>query len=163
VLLDASHVAQGGKDGAFRVVDLQSIGGTAAHKGGESQSVSNPGGGAMFTAPAVYRQTVGQTWVFAATGAGTAAWTYGSGRLTAAWSNGNSGTSPIVAGGLLFVFDPGGTLRIYDPATGNQVASLTCGGGHWNSPIVADGRIALPEGSANSHASSGILNIWRLP
>jgi len=163
VLLDATHVVQGGKDGAFRVVDLATVSGTTAHKGGEIQSVGNPGGGSMFTAPAVYHQSGGQTWVFAATGGGTAAWTYSAGRLTPAWSNGNSGTSPVVAGGLLFVYDPGGTLRIYDPATGNPVASLTSGGGHWNSPIVADGRIALPEGSANSHSSTGILNIWRLP
>ena len=38
---------------------------------------------------------------------------------------------------------------------------LPCGAGHWNSPIVADGRIALPEGNANSHRTDGILDIWR--
>jgi hypothetical protein len=64
---------------------------------------------------------------------------------------------------MLFVYDPGGTLRVYDAATGTKVADLPCGGGHWNSPIVADGRIALPEGSANSHSSTGVFNIWRLP
>jgi hypothetical protein len=63
---------------------------------------------------------------------------------------------------MLFVYDPGGsTLHVYDAATGTKVADLACGSGHWNSPIVADGRIALPEGSANSHSSSGILDIWR--
>jgi hypothetical protein len=162
VLLDATHVAQGGKDGTLRVLDLQTLSGTTAHKGGESQSVRTPSGNAMFTAPAVLRQS-STTWLFAADGNGTAAWTYSAGRLTAAWSNGNAGTSPVIAGGLLFVFDPGGTLRVYDPATGQSVANLPSGGGHWNSPIVADGRIALPEGSANSHSSNGILNIWRLP
>ncbi len=35
-------------------------------------------------------------------------------------------------------------------------------GGHWNSPIVVDGRIALPEGNSNDHSTSGILDIWRL-
>ena len=54
-------------------------------------------------------------------------------------------------------------FRVYQAATGNKIAELASGGGHWNSPIVADGRIALPEGSANSHSSSGIFNIWRLP
>jgi len=63
----------------------------------------------------------------------------------------------------VFVYDPGGALRVYEVATGNKIAELANGGGHWNSPIVADGRIALPEGSANSHSSSGIFNIWRLP
>jgi len=40
---------------------------------------------------------------------------------------------------------------------------LESGGGHWNSLIVVDGRIALPEGDANQHRTSGVLNIWRLP
>jgi len=52
---------------------------------------------------------------------------------------------------------------VYDPATGRELVKLECGGGHWNSPIVADGRIALPEGNSNDHAIRGIINIWRLP
>ena len=116
----------------------------------------------MFTALAVYRHA-GTVLLIGADGGGTAAWAYAGGRLTPAWSNGSRGTSPVVAGGLLFVYDPGGTLRVYDPGTGNSLATLTCGSGHWNSPIVADGRIALPEGNANSHSSSGVLDIWRLP
>jgi hypothetical protein len=43
------------------------------------------------------------------------------------------------------------------------VARLSAGSGHWNSPIVTDGRIALPEGNANDHSLSGVLNIYRLP
>jgi hypothetical protein len=84
------------------------------------------------------------------------------GRLKSLWSNGNAGTSPVVAGGLLYVYDPGGALRVYDPATGHLVATLDAGRGHWNSPIVVDGRIALPEGSANDHATSGVIDVWRL-
>ena len=155
-------VAQGGKDGTIRVLDLQALSGSTAHKGGESQTVGTPSGRQLFTSPAVLKQGA-TTWLFAADGGGTAAWTYSAGRLTAAWSNTNGGTSPVTAGGLLFVYDPGGSLRMYDPATGRAIATLPVGGGHWNSPIVADGRIALPEGSANNHATSGILNIWRLP
>src|SRR5439155_815003 len=45
---------------------------------------------------------------------------------------------------------------------GGRIAKLECGRGHWNSPIVVDGRIALPEGNSNDHATSGILDIWRL-
>lgn len=162
VILDATHIVQGGKDGFLRVLDLSTIGGTAAHKGGEVQSVRTPSGNQLFTAPVLWRQG-GTTWLFAADGGGTAAWTYSAGRLTAAWSNTFSGTSPVIAGGILFVYNPGGTLRAYDPTSGNKIADLLLGAGHWNSPIVADGRIALPEGSANSHSSTGILNIWRLP
>ncbi len=65
---------------------------------------------------------------------------------------------------LLFVYYPvSGGLRVYQANTGVQVADLPCGPGHWNSPIVADGRIALPEGNANAHQTSGVLDIWRLP
>ena len=67
-----------------------------------------------------------------------------------------------MAGGLLFVYDPGGSLRVYQPETGREVARLSAGGGHWNSPIVVDDMIALPEGSANSHETRGVLNIYRL-
>jgi hypothetical protein len=74
----------------------------------------------------------------------------------------HGGTSPVVADGLLFVYDPGGGLRIYEAASGRQLARLECGSGHWNSPIVADGRIALPEGNANRHRTDGVLNIWRV-
>lgn len=161
-LLDATHVAQAGKDGLIRIIDLQASSGSTAHRGGEVQSVGTPGGGAMFTALAVYRHN-GTVLLVGADGGGTAAWTFASGRLTPAWSNANRGTSPVVAGGLLYVYDPGGTLRVYDPMTGSPAGSLSGGSGHWNSPIVADGRIALPEGSANSHAASGVLDIWRLP
>jgi hypothetical protein len=77
--------------------------------------------------------------------------------------NGTGGTSPVVAGGLLWVYDPGGGLNVYAPAIGRLLATLPCGGGHWNSPIVVDGRIALAEGNANDHSTSGVLDIWRLP
>lgn len=161
-ILDATHVLQGGKDAYLRILDLQAIGGTAAHKGGEAQMVRTPSSSELLTAPAVLH-TSAATWVVAADGGGTAAWTYSAGHLTAAWSNTFAGTSPVVAGGILFVYDPGGTLRAYDPTTGTKLADLVNGRGHWNSPIVADGRIALPEGSANAHSGTGILNIWRLP
>ncbi len=162
VFLDASHVLQGGKDGSLRVLDLQSLGGTSSHRGGESQSVSTPSGSALFTAPAVWRQP-DAVWIFAADNGGTAAWTYRNGSLTKAWSASTAGTSPVVAGGMLFVYDPSGTLRAFDPTTGTSLGQLSAGGGHWNSPIVVDRRIALPQGNANSHTTNGTLNIWRLP
>jgi hypothetical protein len=69
----------------------------------------------------------------------------------------------LVADGLLFVYDPSGGLRIYDSAKGTLVTTLECGSGHWNSPIVVDGKITLPEGNANQHVSTGVLDIWTLP
>ena len=101
--------------------------------------------------------------MFAADNGGTAAWTFEGGKLVAKWKNDNGGTSPVVGGGLLYVYSPQGGLRVYDPAKGTQIANLECGGGHWNTPIAADGKIALPEGNANQHVSTGVLDIWSLP
>jgi len=101
--------------------------------------------------------------MFAADGGGTTAWTLAGTQLTQTWHNGNGGTSPVLADGLLYVYDPGGHLRVYDPTNGTQLAALDCGGGHWNSPIVVDGKVALPEGNANGHATKGVLNIYRAP
>ena len=162
VLLGGGYVAQGGKDGSIRLLQFGRTRGASPRRGGEVQVVSTPSGTDLFTAPAV-SHAGGKTWLFAADNRGTAAWTVNGGRLQQAWHNGNGGTSPVIAGGLLYVYDPGGSLRVYDPATGRQIAELHAAGGHWNSPIVVDGRIALPEGDANQHRTTGVLNIWRLP
>src|SRR5438034_3609181 len=98
--------------------------GTEPHRGGERQVVAS--GAARFTASAV-RRTRAATWLFAADNGGTAAWTLRDGELRPLWQNGHAGTSPVVAGGLLFVYDPegrAGGLRVYDPATGRQVGKL---------------------------------------
>jgi outer membrane protein assembly factor BamB len=159
VLLGNGLIAQGGKDSLIRLLRLDAIAGAAAHTGGELQTVSTPSRSDLFTAPAIWHER-SATWMFAADGGGTAAWTLRDGALSPMWSNSKAGTSPVLAGGLLYIYDPAGALRVYDPRNGREVASLPCGSGHWNSPIVVDGRIALPEGNANSHALSGVLNIW---
>jgi hypothetical protein len=163
VLLGGGLVLQGGKDGTLRLLDWSAMQGTAGHKGNELQVVQTPGSDRLFTAPAVLRGTTGVT-VFVADNSGTQAWALSANRLSSLWSNGHAGTSPVVADGLLYVYDPGGGgLRVYDAASGNLVTTLACGGGHWNSPIVVDGRIALPERNANDHLTSGVLDIWRVP
>lgn len=162
VLLSPGIVAQGGKDGLIRTLSTESMGGLAAHVGGELQIISTPSGGLLYTAPAVWVEN-GQTWMFAADSGATAAWTFNNGSLAKMWSNPKGGTSPVVAGGLLYVYNPQGGLYVYDPVSGTQLAQLESGSGHWNSPIVVDGRIALPEGNANEHATSGVVDIWTLP
>jgi outer membrane protein assembly factor BamB len=161
VLLGGGVVAQGGKDRRIRMLDWARMRGSAPHRGGdsESQEVSTPSGG-LFTAPAVFRREA-TTWLFAADFGGTAAWTFAGGRLRPIWHNDNGGTSPVVAGRLLYVYDPGGDLRVYEPETGREVARLRCGGGHWNSPIVVDGMVVVPEGNANDHRTTGVVNIFR--
>ncbi|HEX4323122.1 MAG TPA: PQQ-binding-like beta-propeller repeat protein [Gaiellaceae bacterium] len=163
VYLTPKVVAQGGKDGKIRLLSLARLRGTKPHRGREQQIVSTPSGTDLFTAPAVWRSGK-RVWLIAADGGATQAWSLRSGRLHSAWRVANGGTSPVIAGGLLWVYDPGGGgLRVYRPASGKLVATLPAGSGHWNSPIVADGRVALPEGDANDHATNGVLDIWRLP
>jgi hypothetical protein len=152
-VLLGEFVAQGGKDGLIRLIDWQHARAGLPRRGGEVQSVRTPSGGAMFTSPAVWRQD-GVTWIFAADGSATSAWKFTDHRLVPAWKNKRAGTSPVVAGGLLYVYDPGGKLRVYQPESGADVATLECGSGHWNTPIIADGRITLPDGA-------GGMVVWR--
>ena len=160
VFLGSGYLAQGGKDGKIRLLRLSKLS-PAGRTGGELQTISTPGATDLFTAPAVWHAD-GHTWFFVADNAGLAAWTLGGGRLHPAWSTRTPGTSPVVAGGLLYVYDPNGGLGIYLPRSGKKLKTLAAAGGHWNSAIVADGRIALPEGDANQHALSGVLDIYRL-
>ena len=158
-LLGGGFIAQGGKDGTIKLLDTTLMRGSTPHRGGERQSVSTPTGARLFTALTVMHAP-NETWLFAADNGGTAAWTFRDGKLAPAWENRNGGTTPVVAGGLLYVYDPRGGLRVYEPSTGKLITTLACEAGHWNSPIVVDGRIALPEGNANDHASTGYLDIW---
>jgi outer membrane protein assembly factor BamB len=67
----------------------------------------------------------------------------------------------VIAGGLLWVYDPsGGGLNVYR-TSGKLVRNLPAPSGHWNSPIVAGGRVYLPSGNSNDHATDGELSIYR--
>jgi outer membrane protein assembly factor BamB len=149
---------QGGKDGKLRLLNLRRLPGPGPRTGGELQTVPTPGGTLMFSEPAVWKGK----WVFVSTSAGTEAWLLRSGRLHRVWSNGRGGTSPIVAGGLLYVAGDG-AVNVYVPTSGRLLRSLPTGSIHWQSPIVADGRLAVAEGNANDHATTGVLDIYRLP
>jgi outer membrane protein assembly factor BamB len=161
-ILPGRLAVQGGKDARLHLLDVRRLNGTSragARLGGDLQSVSAPGGEGVFSAPAVWTSS-GRTWVFVGTGGGTGAYTLSGRRLRPAWRVPAAGTSPVVAGGLLYVYDPRGALDVYRPTTGKLVAALPAGAGHWQAPIVADGRIALPEGDANDHRTSGILDVY---
>jgi outer membrane protein assembly factor BamB len=160
-VLDDHLVVQGGKDGVLRVLDLRRMRAELGRTGGEIQTIDTPGGEAVFSAAAVLR-VGGRPWVFVANSSGTRAYTLGGERLNVAWENDSPGTSPVVAGGLLYVYDhEHGRLNVYRPQSSNPLAHLEAGAGHWNSPIVVDGRIALPEGNANEHETNGVLDIYR--
>jgi putative pyrroloquinoline-quinone binding quinoprotein len=168
-LLGSNRVVLAGKDGIMRVLALSRLNGrppshspSGRHTalGGELQRLSIPGGGQLFTAPAVWRHH-GRTTVFVAGFAGTGAYALRRGRLVGLWENANPGTSPIVAGGLLYVYDPqAGAIDVYDPSSPHPIAKLAGGPGHWNSPIVVDGHIVEPEGDANAHSLTGTLDLF---
>ena len=154
--LPGGYAVQGGKDGLLRLLQLHRLPGANARTGGELQTLPAPGSTDVFTEPAVWQGK----WVFVATSAGTEALLFKGGRLHPVWSNHTGGTSPVVAGSLLYVAGDG-AVRVYVPTSGRLVTTLTTGAVHWQSPIVADGRVAVAEGNANDHATSGVLDIYR--
>ena len=155
-LLPNGYAVQGGKDGILRLLQLHRLPGVNATTGGELQTLPAPGPTDVFSEPAVWNGK----WVFVATSAGTEALLFKGGRLHPVWSNKTDGTSPVVAGSLLYVAGSG-AVHVYVPTSGREVAQLPTGSVHWQSPIVADGRVAIAEGNANDHATSGVLDIFR--
>jgi outer membrane protein assembly factor BamB len=166
-LLPGHLAVQGGKSGVLSLLDLKKLDGTAGpagpRTGGALQTIPAPGPTDVFAQPAV--ATIdGRTYVFVATADGTGAYRLVGRRLRRVWQDSTPGTSPVVAGGLVYVYDQThGALIVRAPRTGHQLASLPVGQGHWNSPIVVGGRIILPTGNANDHGSSGVLDIYHLP
>jgi hypothetical protein len=159
-LLPGNLVLIGGKDGILRLLNLGNLDGRRhrlpEQTGGQLQTLPTPGGAELFSAPAV-----SHSMVFVADGGGTAGYSVVHRRLHLAWSNATHGTSPVLAGGLLYVYDmDSGGVNVYQPHSGRLITTLSCGSGHWNSPIVVDGYVIEPEGDANSDATSGVLDIW---
>lgn len=163
-LLGHDRVLVGGKDGILRVLSLSRLDGRRpsgrGRLGGEVQRLALPGGGMLFTQPAVWRRGA-RTAVFLADENATAAYTLVRGRLRLVWQNGTPGTSPVIAGGLLYVYDPaGGGILVYRPSSSHPIARLPGASGHWNSPIIVDGHVIEPEGDANDHSLSGRLDLF---
>jgi outer membrane protein assembly factor BamB len=156
-LLPNGYAVQGGKDGVLRLLQLHSLPGVNGRTGGELQTLPAPGGTDVFSEPAIWNGR----WVFVATGAGTEALLFRNGRLHPVWSNHTGGTSPVVAGPLLYVAGDG-AVHVYIPTSGREVATLPTGPVHWQSPIVADARVAIAEGNANDHVTTGSLDIFSL-
>jgi len=166
-LLGHNRIVLAGKDGVMRVLALSALdghppGAGPQRLGGELQQLAIPGGGELFSAPAVWQHN-GQTTVFVADESGTAAYVLRGGRLGRAWINSNAGTSPVMAGGLLYVYDlSAGGIYVYRPGSPRPLAKLPGQAGHWNSPIVVDGHVIEPSGNGNDHSQSGALEIFSL-
>ena len=85
-------------------------------------------------------------------------------RLRTLWSNGVSGTSPVLSGGLLYVYDQqDGRVVIRRPLNGSVVRALQVATGHWNSPIVVGGRVIETTGNYHVGRGPSALEIWHLP
>ncbi len=167
-LLGEDRVVLAGKDGIMRLLALSRLDGhppsgaraRRAPLGGELQRLSIPGGGELFTAPAVWRRGR-HTTMFVADEHGTAAYVLRGGRLYEAWENNTPGTSPVMAGGLLYIYEPNaGGIYVYRPSSPQPIAKLPGEAGHWNSPIVVDGHVIEPSGNANAHKLTGTLEIF---
>lgn len=162
-LLGHGRVMIAGKDGVIRVLSLARLNGhrpSSVHLGGEVQTLPTPGGDMLFTQPAVWHHGKATT-VFVADFSATAAYALRNGRLHKRWENDSAGTSPVFAGGLLYVYEPnGGGIEVYQPDSATPIAHLPGAPGHWNSPVVVDGHIAEPEGDVNDHSGSGTLDLF---
>src|SRR5579859_710984 len=148
---------QGGKDGVLRLLDRAHLGGL----GGELQAIAL-NQGQILTSPAVWQDTQanGGDWVFVVTARTTVAYriaTDGSGvtRLDEAWRLGQGGSSPVLAGGVLFL-TTGDGVTARDPHDGRQLwssaqdsAGGNIGGNHWQTPIVVDGRLYIADEAAH--------------
>src|SRR5262249_34390160 len=145
-LLSGGYVVQGGKDGYLRLISIAKMAPPNPSTGGEVQTITVPGRSDLFSEPAIWNGT----HVFLANAAGTQAWVLRGGKLHLVWSNGNDGTSPVIAGGLLYI-QGGSGIRVYSPSNGHQIAALPIGATHWESPIVVDGRVISFEGNSNDH------------
>ncbi len=158
---------QAGGSGVMSLLSLQRLDGTVGRAskrtGGQRQQLAAPGPAAVLSQPAVWDDDA-RTYVFVADAAGTAAYRVTGGhRLALAWSVSAAGTSPLIAGGLLYVYDQiDGTLDVRDPWTGTLDGELPAATGDANSPIVLDGRIILPEGSGNARRSTGTVDLYEL-
>jgi outer membrane protein assembly factor BamB len=160
-ILPGRLVSQSGKDGLVRLLDLRRLPrrGNAA----QIQSLPAPEGQGVFSAPAVLRASGRRAVVYYANDSATAAYELRGRRLRVLWQNGTPGTSPVIAGRLVWIYDHvNGGLNVYRPSSPEPLHTLPSGPGHWNSPIVVDGRVALPEGDGNAHETSGVLNIYSL-
>jgi outer membrane protein assembly factor BamB len=145
--------AQSGKDGQIRLLNLDNLSGqgSPAHLAGELQKIPVPQGGEVLTAPAVWVNPVdSSTWLFLANSSGISGLQLtvdGSGTpsLVPRWTTLSSGTSPVVANGIVYYAGTAG-LRGLDPTTGSLLWSeVSIGGIHWESPIVVQGRLYVTD------------------
>ncbi len=147
---------QGGKDGKLRLVNRDNMSGQGGpgHLGGELALLDWPGC-QLFTQPVIWQES-GVIWMTLAGTCGMATYQVGADStgtvtLRPMWRNGMNMTTPALAGGVLFAATTGAVYAL-DPHTGQQLwssknasAGGTIGGIHWESLIVDNGRVFIPD------------------
>jgi hypothetical protein len=162
-------LVQGGKDSRLLLINRQNMSGKRGpgHLGGELQIGKSPCG--VYNEPAVWTDPATKTvWVFVVGRCGTYAYRVvtdsgGKTQLQKSWQIGVGayGTSPVVAGDILFIAKEKYVTAL-DPTTGKnlwstvrQSAGGAIGGMHWQGVIVVNGRLYAPD-------SAGYLNAYGL-
>lgn len=151
----------GGKDAKLRLLNMDNLSGRGGpgFTGGEVGTIINvPQGGQVLTQPAVWTNPADNAvWIFVANGSGTSGIQVvvdgaGNPSLSTKWTIGTSGTSPLVANGVLY-FANGNRVGAYNPTTGaNLWQDTSLGSVHWQSPVVASGKLFMQDGSGHLNA-----------
>ena len=143
--------------------DLLSGSNGPGHLGGAWQTIHSPGGCEVLTAPAVWSDSRGQTWVFYANDCGLKGYTLKTTgvkkpKLVTAWNVAGAHSSPVVAQNLLFVARSG-ALQIFDPSSGRLLwSSRRAGAGgsigsiHWQYPLVSKRDVFITDESGHVYA-----------
>ena len=155
---------QSGKDGLLRLLNLdnmsnQGTGRLVGRTGGELALLNvPPNHNLMVAAIAVWVNPLdGTTWVFVSNHGGTSGLQLAANgtrvTLNAMWTNATSGSSPLVAHGVLYV---AGTNQIQalSATSGALLWQASIGAIHWESPVVANGVLYIADESAHLTAFS---------
>ena len=156
------HLAvQGGKDGILRLLNLDQLSGQAGvgHTGGEIFTMPVPMGGQIHTQPAVWvNPTDRSTWLFVSDYSGSAGLQLsvspgGDPSLITKWTS-DWGSSPLVANGVVFIARSG-MISALNATDGSLLWSDSrIGQIHWESPIVANGKLFITDQNGNLTAYS---------
>lgn len=149
---------QAGKDSSVRLLNRQNLSGRGGpnYVGGELQILNGAMNGSVLTQPVAWNDAHNTTWVFVTNGGELVAFkvitdSHGHTTLQKAYQSNHGGSSPFIANGILFM-QGNNVLWAINPATGNVLwnsnqasASGSIGGVHWQSPIIVNGRVYVPD------------------
>lgn len=159
-------LVQGGKGAAcpscgspvLRLLNRDALGGRGGtgRLGGDLQTIPEPGGCEVLTAPAVWHNRPHGIWVLYVNDCGAAGYRLvirdGQPRLRREWTLPKGGTTPVVHDGFLWIARSG-SIAAYRPYSGAMVWQASgLGPVHWEYPLVAGHRLFMSD--ENGHLSA---------